>query len=153
MTANRLQHIIPALIVLLLAVIVTWLSFTQQPAESFLFPRVISIFFITLAAWNFARAATGLARIGVGMSAPMVLNLLPGLLVMLVFVFVAAKGLGFYVASTLSFFAIYSLYDPVSHSSVKDWIKRIFVTAAFMAVIYTLFALILQVQTPRGAFI
>lgn len=153
MTANRLQHIIPAGIVLVLSAVVTWLSFTQQPAESFLFPRVISVFFIGLAIWNFARAATGLARIGVGMSKPMVLNLLPGLIVMLVFVFVAAKGLGFYVSSTLSFFTIYSLYDPAPYSSAKDWIKRLFVTAAFMAVIYTLFALVLQVQTPRGAFI
>ena len=153
MTAGRLQHLIPAGIVLALAAVVTWLSFTQQPAESFLFPRVISVFFIGLAVWNFARAATGLAKVGGGMTSSMVKNLMPGLIVMLVFVFAAAKGLGFYVASTLSFFIIYSLYDAAPYSSVKDWVKRILVTAAFMAVIYALFALILQVQTPRGIFI
>ena len=153
MITNRLQHIIPAGIVFGLAALVTWLSFTQQPAESFLFPRIISVFFITLAAWNFARAATGLAKVGGGMSPSMILKLMPGLIVMLVFVFGAAKGLGFYTASSLSFFAIYSLYDPVPYSSPKDWAKRLAVTVAFMAVIYLLFALILQVQTPRGAFI
>ncbi len=153
MTATRLQHIIPASIIFGLAVIVTWLSFTQQPAESFLFPRAISVFFIGLAAWNLARAATGQARVGSGLTATMFRNLIPGVLVMLVFVFFAAKTLGFYVASTLSFFAIYSLYDPALYSSPKNWIKWGLVTAAFMAVIYGLFALVLQVQTPRGLFI
>ena len=152
MTATRFQHILPAGIVFALATIVTWLSFTQQPAESFLFPRVISVFFIGLAAWNLARAATGRARIGSGMSKIMVQNMVPGLLVMLVFVFFAAKALGFYVASTLSFFAIYSLYDPAPYSTPKNWIKWVLVTAAFMAVIYGLFALVLQVQTPKGFF-
>lgn len=152
MTATRFQHILPAGIVFALAAIVTWLSFTQQPAESFLFPRVISVFFISLAAWNLARAATGLARVGSGLTKTMMQNLIPGLLVMLVFVFFAAKALGFYVASTLSFFALYSLYDPAPYSSAKNWIKRFLVTAAFMAVIYGLFALVLQVQTPKGLF-
>lgn len=153
MTATRFQHILPAGIVFALAAIVTWLSFTQQPAESFLFPRAISVFFIGLAAWNLARAATGRARVGSGMTKTMMRNLIPGLLVMLVFVFFAAKELGFYVASTLSFFAIYSLYDPAPYSNPKNWIKWGLVTAVFMAVIYGLFALVLQVQTPRGLFI
>lgn len=153
MTATRLQHIIPASIIFGLAVIVTWLSFTQQPAESFLFPRAISVFFIVLATWNFARAATGQSRVGSGLTATMFRNLIPGVLVMIVFVFFAAKTLGFYVASALSFFAIYSLYDPGLYSSPGNWSKWGLVTAAFMAVIYGLFALVLQVQTPRGLFI
>lgn len=152
MTASRYQHIIPAGIVLLLAGVVTWLSFTQEPAESFLFPRVISVVFIVLAAWNFLRAVTGLAKVGSGLTAEIAKNVLPGLVVMAIFVFWAAKAVGFYVSSTLAFFIIYSLYDPVAMSSGKDWGKRIIITAAFMAVIYCLFALILQVQTPRGIF-
>ncbi len=153
MTAPRFQHTFPAGVVLAIATIVTWLSFTQEPAESFLFPRVISVFFIGLAGWNFARAITGLSRVGTGISPVMLKNIVPGLAVMLVFVFFAAKGIGFYVASTLAFFAIYTLYDPAPYSSIKDWGKRGFVTAAFMAIIYGLFALVLQVQTPRGLFI
>ncbi len=153
MTAHRFQHTFPAGVVLAISTIVTWLSFTQEPAESFLFPRVISVFFIGLAGWNFARAITGLSRVGTGISPVMLKNIVPGLAVMLVFVFFAAKGIGFYVASTLAFFAIYTLYDPAPYSSIKDWSKRGFVTAAFMAIIYGLFALVLQVQTPRGLFI
>lgn len=152
MIASRYQHVVPAGIVLVLASVVTWLSFTQEPAESFLFPRVISVAFILLAVWNFIRAMAGLAKVGGGLSAQTVKNALPGVVVMAVFVFWAAKALGFYVSSTLAFFVLYSLYDPVSLRSGRDWIKRIVVTAAFMAVIYCLFALVLQVQTPRGMF-
>jgi hypothetical protein len=153
MTTNRLQHIVPAGTILLLATIVTWLSFTQEPAESFLFPRVISIFFIALSVWNFIRAVSGLSRVGTGISTETLKNITPGLLVMIIFVFFAAKAIGFYVASIAAFFAIYSFYDPADLTSVKDWIKRGLVTAAFMAIIYGIFSLVLQVQTPRGLFI
>lgn len=152
MTMSRLQHIIPAGLVFLLAAVVTWLSFTQQPVESFLFPRVISIAFIILALWNLIRAGAGMSRTGDGLSLDAIFKIAPGLIIVLIYVFFAAKGLGFYVSSTLVFFAIYSFYDPVPISSAKDWFKRVIITAAFMAVIYGLFALVLQVQTPRGLF-
>ncbi|MEP1205797.1 MAG: tripartite tricarboxylate transporter TctB family protein [Rhizobiaceae bacterium] len=152
MESARLQHLIPAGCVLLLAAAVTYISFTQEPADSFLFPRIISMAFILLAGWNFIRAAAGMAKVGGGISKATAMNILPGLVVMIVFVFWAAKGLGFYVASTLAFMTIYSLYDPVPFSSVRDWIKRIIITGAFMCVIYGLFSMLLQVQTPRGLF-
>lgn len=150
MTASRYQHIIPGALIFALAAIVTYLSFVQEPAESFLFPRVISVFFIGLAAWNLVRAVTGMARVGRGISASTLWNILPSLAVILIYVFVAAKELGFYSSSALAFFLIYSLYDPVPYSSALDWGKRLVVTSAFMAIIYMLFALVLQVQTPRG---
>ena len=153
MTASRVQHIVPAIAVLAVGIAVAWLSFTQEPADAFLFPRVVSVAFVILAVWNFVRAALGLARVGGGLDARTALAIAPGFVVMLVYVFWAAKALGFYVASTLAFLAIVSLYDPASHGSPRAWARRILVTAAFMAVIYALFALVLQVQTPRGAFI
>lgn len=152
MTSHRLQHILPGSAIFLLASVVTWLSFTQQPAAAFLFPRVVSVVFITLAMWNLIRAVTGMSKVGRGIPVAALKNLAPGLAVMVLFVFFGAKHLGFYVGSTLAFFAIYSFYDPASWSSLKDWIKRIVVTAAFMAVIYALFGLVLQVHTPEGIF-
>jgi len=150
MTSHRLQHIVPGSAIFLLASVVTWLSFTEQPAEAFLFPRVISVVFIALAIWNLIRAVTGMSKIGRGIPVATLKNLAPGLVVMMLFVFFGVKYLGFYLGSTLAFFAIYSFYDPASLSSMKDWIKRILVTVAFMAVIYALFAVVLQVHTPRG---
>ena len=99
------------------------------------------------------RAIGGYAKVGRGIELRDAINLLPGLIVMLVLVFWAAKSIGFYVASSIAFFTVYSLYDPASNSSAKEWIKRLFVTAVFMAVIYGLFMIVLQVQTPRGMFI
>ena len=152
MKTDRLQHLVPATIIFVLAVIVTWLSFTQEPAAAFSFPRVISVVFVLLAIWNFIRAATGLARVGRGIELGEARNIAPGLLVMLLLVFWGAKALGFYVASTLAFFAVYSLYDPTPMSSIKDWLKRVVVTLVFMTIIYVLFSTVLQVHTPRGMF-
>lgn len=131
MTASRTQHTISATLVLAVAAVVTWTSFTQEPADAFLFPRLISIFFIVLAAWNFARASLGLARVGEGVPMKTVLNFLPGLII------------------ALAFFAI---YDSAPLSSAAGWGKRIVTTALFMAVIYGLFALLLKVQAPRGLY-
>jgi len=152
MTGNRTQHTIPALIVLAIAAVVAWLSFTEEPSDAFLFPRVISVFFVGLALWNAYRAVSGLARVGGGIDGGTAINVLPGLLVALVFVFLAATSLGFYAAGALAFVAIYTIYDPVLLSSLNGWIRRIAVTLVFMGVIYGLFALLLQVQTPRGLF-
>lgn len=150
MSHTRTQHSVPALAVLAVAALVTWLSFTEEPADAFLFPRVISVFFLGLALWNAYRALAGLARVGGGISASTALSIAPGLAVALAFVFWGATTLGFYTAGTLAFFAIYTLYDPAPLTSPSAWLKRAAVTAAFMAVIYALFTLLLQVQTPRG---
>ena len=152
MTSNRAQHLVPATMVLLLAAIVAWLSFTREPADAFLFPRLISVVMLALAGWNFARAALGLARVGAGLSAGLFIRLAPGAVVMLIYVFLAARWLGFYAASFLAFVAIYALYDPASHASPSAWARRLAIPAGFMAVIYLLFNTLLEVQTPRGIF-
>lgn len=149
-SASRLQHLLPASLILLLALTVTWLSYTREPADAFLFPRLISSVMVLLAIWNFIRAATGLARVGDGLSGKTLLNLAPGVAVMLLLVYFGAKTLGFYAASFLAFVCVYSLYDPASHMALKSWLRRLLVTAVFMAVIYALFTLLLKVQTPRG---
>jgi len=152
MTSNRAQHLVPATMVLLLAGVVAWLSFTREPAGAFLFPRLISVVMLGLAGWNFARAALGLARVGGGLSAGLFLRIAPGAVVMLIYVFLAARSLGFYAASYLAFVAIYALYDPASHASPSAWARRLAIPAGFMAVIYLLFNTLLKVQTPRGIF-
>ena len=63
MTASRLQHVISSGIVLIVAVLVSWISFTQEPADAFLFPRLIAIFFAGLAAWKYTKVARRLADV------------------------------------------------------------------------------------------
>lgn len=150
---SRLAYLVPAVLILALASVVVWLSYTQEPASAFLFPRLIGSVMMVLALWNFFRAATGVSKVGQGINALTALRIFPGIALMAVFVFFAAKYFGFYVASTGAFFLMYSGYDPASHTSIKSWAKRVVVTVGFMLVIYALFTLLLKVQTPRGLFL
>lgn len=138
---------------LLVAITVAWLSYTREPASAFLFPRLISIVFLALSCWNFFRAVMGMARIGGGLDVTSAMHITPGLVVMLVYVFWLAKFLGFYVASSLTFFVLLTLYDSGNRSELSNWAKRALITAFFMAIMYALFAFVLKVQLPRGMFI
>lgn len=150
--ASRLQHLMPATLVLLLGASVTWISFTAEPAPAFVFPRLIALILLVLAGWNFTRAALGLAKVGSGVTGPELVKVLPGLAIMLLLCFVAARWLGFYTGGFIAFVALYAAYDPAPHTALRSWLKRLAIGAGFMAVIYALFAVLLKVQTPRGLF-
>ena len=148
----RTQHIIASGVIAAIGIWVAYISYTQQPSEAFLFPRMISTVFVILAIWTFAKALLGWTKIGNGMSVRAATNLAPGLIIALIYVFWAAKGLGFYTATTIAFFILLSLYDPASHREIKSWVKRVIITACFMAVMYGLFAKLLKVYTPREIY-
>ena len=148
----RLQHIVASGAVAAVGVWVTYISYTQQPSEAFLFPRLIATIFVVLAIWTFIKACLGWTKVGTGITLRQFTNLLPGLIVALVYIFWAAKGLGFYTATAIAFFILLSLYDPNSHSEVRSWVKRVIITACFMVVMYLLFATLLKVYTPREIF-
>lgn len=150
--ATRLQHLLPSLAVLALAATVAFISWTQEPADVFVFPRLVSVFFVALALWNAIRAVLGLSKVGTGFTRQETVNILPGALVMLVLVYGAASFFGFYAASSIAFLSIATLYDPAPFTSLRAWLMRIAATGAFMGVIYLLFAVLLRVQTPRGLF-
>ncbi len=146
---SRAQHIVPSGIVFAIGCWIAWVSYTQQPAEAFLFPRLISSAFVALAGWTFVKALLGWSKVGSGVSRRMAINLAPGLIVSLIYIFWLAKALGFYTATTLAFFVLLSLYDPAPHDAAKSWIKRAIITACFIAVMYGVFGMLLKVYTPR----
>ena len=148
----RNQHIIASGVVAAVGIWVTYVSYTQEPAAAFLFPRMISTVFVVLALWTFGKALMGRSKVGTGLSVTAMKNIAPGLIVALIYIFWAAKGLGFYTASTITFFILLSLYDPAPNSELRSWIKRIIITAGFLAVMYGLFAVLLNVYTPREIF-
>jgi hypothetical protein len=149
---NRTQHIISSGLVAFVGLWVCGISYTQQPAEAFLFPRLISSVFVALALWTFGKAIMGWSKVGNGVSARAFMQMLPGLLVAILYVFWAAKGLGFYTATSICFFILLSLYDPAPHTEPQSWIKRLIILGVFMVVIYGLFAKLLKVYTPREIF-
>ena len=148
----RNQHIAASGLIAAIGLTVAYISFTQEPAEAFLFPRLISSVFAVLAIWTFVKAALGRSKVGDGLSGEAMKNLALGLIVMVIYVFWAAKGLGFYTATAIAFFILLSLYDPAPHGEIKSWGKRVLITAGFMVVIYGLFAQLLYVFTPREIF-
>jgi magnesium-transporting ATPase (P-type) len=145
----RLQHIAASGGIAVVGIWVAWISYTQQPSEAFLFPRLISSVFVVLAVWTFIKAILGWTKVGHGLSRRELAWLAPGLIVALIYIFWAAKGLGFYTAGTIAFFILLSFYDPAPHNEPKTWIKRALITAGFLLVMYGLFALLLRVYTPR----
>ena len=149
MSLPRVQHIVGSGVVAAVGIWVTWVSYTQQPSEAFLFPRLISTVFVVLALWTFFKACLGWTKVGNGISARQLASLAPGLVIALIYIFWAAKALGFYTATTLAFFVLLSLYDPAPHGQVRSWVRRVIITACFMAVMYGLFAVLLKVYTPR----
>lgn len=148
----RNQHIVASGIVAAVGVSVAYLSYTQEPAAAYLFPRIVSTVFVVLAIWTFAKALLGKTKVGNGLSGDALKHILPGLIVALVFVYWAAKTLGFYTASTATFFVLLSLYDPAPHDRLRSWVKRLAITAGFLVVMYGLFAMLLNVFTPREIF-
>lgn len=148
----RNQHIIASGLVAAVGLTVCYVSYTQQPAEAFTFPRLISSVFAVLAIWTFVKAVLGKTKVGNGLTREAIGRIAPGIIVALIYVFWAAKGLGFYTSSTIAFFALLSLYDPAPHNEAKSWIRRALITAGFLAIMYGLFALLLNVYTPREFF-
>lgn len=148
----RNQHILASGVIAGIGISVAYISFTQQPAEAFVFPRLIATVFAVLAIWTFVKAVLGRTKVGAGLSGQAMKNLAPGLIVTLIYAFWAAKELGFYTATTIAFFILISLYDPAPHTEAKTWIKRVLITAGFVAVMYGLFAVLLNVFTPREIF-
>lgn len=148
--AGRLQQTIPSGLVLLLAIWITVISFDVEDPGPFLFPRLIALAMLALAAFSFQRALRGRSRTGTGLDRELLRNIAPGIALMLVYVFFAAEFLGFYVASFIAFLLLYTLYDPHGHADLSTWIRRLGISAGFIAVMYGLFALVLKVQAPQG---
>lgn len=147
------QHAVASGVVAAIGAAVCYASFTQAPAEAFLFPRIVSSVFLALALWTFGKALLGRSRVGEGLSAQTLRNIAPGLAVALVHIFWGAETLGFYASSAVSFLIMLAVYDPAPHSEVGSWIRRLAVATVYTAAMYGLFAALLKVYTPRGIFI
>ena len=152
MKASIAEHRIASGAILFVATWVAYISFTGEPSEAFLFPRIIASVMLGLAVWNFFRAVTGVSKVGDGVSAALAKTIAPGILIVVVYIFFLAKFLGFYVSSMIAFMAIYAVYDPSPHTEIKSWVKRTVIAFAFMVIMYGLFSILLKVQTPRGMF-
>jgi len=147
------QHRIASGFICLISFWICYISFTQTPSAAYTFPRIISVVLVFTAVFTFAKALLGQSKVGAGLSFEMAKNMIPGVIIGFVYLFWAAKNLGFYTASTLAVFALLSVYDPKPNNLAMTWIKRAIITIGYIAIMYALFAVVLKVYTPRGMFI
>ncbi|MEM7071417.1 MAG: tripartite tricarboxylate transporter TctB family protein, partial [Pseudomonadota bacterium] len=142
------QHIFVSGVIAIIGLWVCWLSYTREPGEAYLFARLVSSLFVILALWTFVKALIGRSRVGAGFDKSMLKNMAPGIFVSFVYLFWAAKNLGFYVASLICVLVLIALYDPSSHKSPSIWLKRILIALIFTGVMYLMFSLFLKVYIP-----
>ncbi len=76
------------------------------------------------------------------------ISLLVAVAIIVVYLYLA-DILGFYVTSWLAFLCLASLFAPEVRS-LSTLIKPVLISFAFIGVLYSVFALLLHVQTPRG---
>lgn len=153
MNVDLRQHRIASAIICLISLWICYISFTQSPAEAYVFPRIISAVLVATAVFTFGKAMLGQSKVGDGLSMAMAKNMAPGVIIGFIYLFWAAKFLGFYTATTLTVFALLSVYDPKPNNEAMTWIRRAIITIVYIAIMYALFALVLKVFTPRGMFI
>jgi len=132
---------------LALSLVLYALGYFVTNREAYLFPRLIAIgmslcaLAILVSEWR--------ARPGKDNRDPSRwTNLLPALGIFAVDLLIA-EDLGFYASSLAAFFALASVYAP-DRISARAALKRMGVALLFTAAMYSIFALLLKVQTPRG---
>ena len=132
----------------LVGVLLYWSSSGHANADAYLFPRILGATMVVLgvammiAEWT--PAPLGPKDIGV-----IPWSVLWPALVIFVLYMLAAPRLGFYLSSALAFVAIGVIYSPAD-STVRAATRCVPISLAFLAVLYAVFVLVLQVQMPRG---
>jgi peptidoglycan/LPS O-acetylase OafA/YrhL len=131
------------------AAVLYWLGSTAGSPEAYLFPRLIAIGMGALAlailASSWGPAARRRRRL---MPSIPWLGLAPALAILTAYPWVL-ETVGFYAAGLAAFLAIVTVYAPRS-TAPGELVKRVAVSAAFIGALYAIFALLLNVQTPRG---
>ena len=148
MNADRIAGVIA----LAAAAVIFWLGSTAGSPEAYLFPRLIAIGMGALAAAILASSWGPAAkrRRRLIPSIPW-LGLVPALAIFTAYPW-ALETVGFYAAGLAAFLLIVTVYAP-ERSSPGELFKRVAVSAAFIGALYAIFALLLNVQTPRGVLL
>ncbi|MEJ2344482.1 MAG: tripartite tricarboxylate transporter TctB family protein [Gammaproteobacteria bacterium] len=132
-----------------LSIFLYWAAASAEDQAAYLFPKVIAASMLVLAVAILIREWA--PRVGADaaavVSVPWV-RLWP-IFAIFVLYLLAAQQLGFYATSLLAFIAIGVVYSP-SESSFGDIKRCVPISLVFLAVLYLVFVVLLQVQTPRG---
>lgn len=138
-----------ALIVVLVAYLMFYVSYFQENKEAYLFPAIITTFILFFSLTSLFRETYGLC-VDDFKSFPF-LRLLPGIIGMAVTVY-AVEHLGMYTTCTIALFLISAWYSPIENTT-KRLLSSLALAVGFIIFMYLLFSVMLGVQTPRGVLI
>lgn len=125
-----------------------WAARGSDMPLAYLFPRMLALAMVAL---GIAMMVTAFSK-GAPSSAPWAdipwARILPGMVVLVAFLSIL-QTVGFYLSSWLAFSSIGVLYTPAGKRAAA--VKRVVpASIAFLAVLYLVFWMLLQVQLPRG---
>lgn len=143
-------HVVPVA-ALLLSIALYAAAVSAENAEAYLFPRLLALCMCLISAMMVA--AVLVAKLEhTGPPKPFIpwRRLWPALLIMIAFLIVA-QDLGFYTSSWVAFLILATIYAPGSTLAAGSTIRRrLVISLIFIGVLYSMFALLLRVQTPTG---
>ena len=123
-----------------------WAALGSDMPQAYLFPQMLALAMVALG------IAMVISAFGPKAAPPWAhipwFRIMPGMVVLVAFLSIL-QTVGFYVSSWLAFSTIGVLYAPAGKRVAT--VKRVIpVSIAFMAVLYLVFWMLLQVQLPRG---
>ena len=133
---------------LICAIIICIAGFTSPNQEAFLFPNVVAVIMIVIAAFAVFNSKNTQTKENKN-TIPWVL-ILPAVVIFVVYL-ALAETVGFYICSFIAFLVLVCIYMP-ERITVKRFIRILITDVVFMAGLYCLFSLLLRVQLPRGMF-
>ena len=131
---------------LVVALILCIAGFTASNQEAFLFPKVVSVIMVIIAAFAVFNSRNAQQKSKAN-PVPWLL-ILPALTIFVVYL-ALAETVGFYVCSLIAFLALVCIYTP-ERLTLNRFIRILITGLLFMGGLYCLFSLLLKVQLPRG---
>ena len=128
------------------AIILSIAGFSGSNQEAFLFPNVVAVIMVIIAAFAVLNSRNSLQKEKTN-PVPWML-IMPAMAIFIVYL-ALAETVGFYICSFIAFVALVSIYMPGS-LNMKLFIRIAITGLIFMAGLYCLFSLLLRVQLPRG---
>ncbi len=144
------KELCASIIGLVVATIFTLASFYNTDPEVYLFPRIIALMLLLLAAIQMLSALKSLSDTKSNKQITIVWKgLMPGLVITIIYVLVL-ETIGFYVSAFIAFFLTVSVYGEREAMDKNAIILKFGIGSVLVCILYFLFWSLLNVRTPTG---
>lgn len=145
------RHNMTVIVTLFITLILAFLSFSPS-GSGYLFPQMIAAAMVFIAVLMAALTFLPKQPITTVDEEPIPWGIIFPTLLILIGFLVVVEWLGFFATSFIAFYSIVLIYTP-ERLKRRQFIKSAAISFAFMAVLYLIFVLLLNVQIPHGVLI